>query len=68
MIDRLLISGLILCVCAGVSNAQAVALEREPRHRVVLDAGTFRIFDVQIPPGDTTLFWSRATPAAAPIP
>jgi hypothetical protein len=56
MLDRLLISGLILCVTAGASNAQAVSLEREPRHRVVLDAGTFRILDVQIPPGDTTLF------------
>jgi len=56
MIDRLFISGLILCVTAGVSNAQAVSLEREPRHRVVLDAGTFRVLDVQIPPGDTTLF------------
>ena len=56
MIDRLLISGLILCVTPGISNAQAVPLEREPRHRLVLDAGTFRIFDVQIPPGDTTLF------------
>lgn len=62
MIDRLLISGLILCVCAGVSNAQAVPLEREPRHRVVLDAGTFRIFDVQIPPGDTTLFHIHRLP------
>ncbi|HJR15355.1 MAG TPA: hypothetical protein VJ808_00765 [Gemmatimonadales bacterium] len=56
MIDRLLTSGLMVCGIAGVSSAQAVPLEREPRHRVVLDAGTFRIFDVQIPPGDTTLF------------
>jgi hypothetical protein len=56
MIDRLLISGLMVCVTAGVSSAQAVPLEREPRHRVVLDAGTFRVLDVQIPPGDTTLF------------
>jgi hypothetical protein len=56
MIDRLLISGYIWCVTAGVCNAQAVPLEREPRHRVALDAGTFRIVDVRIPPGDTTLF------------
>lgn len=56
MIDRLLISGLIWCGTAGVSHAQAVPLEREPRHRVVLDAGTFRVFDVQVPPGDTTVF------------
>lgn len=56
MMDHLWISGLILCVTAGVSSAQAVPLEREPRHRVVLDAGTFRIVDVQIPPGDTTWF------------
>jgi hypothetical protein len=56
MIDRLLIVGFILCVTAGDSNAQAVPLEREPRHRVVLAAGSFSVFDVQIPPGDTTLF------------
>ena len=62
MIDRLMISGLILCVTAGVSTAQAVPLEREPRHRVVLDAGTFRILDVRIPPGDTTLFHIHRLP------
>lgn len=56
MIDRVFIAGLISSVTAGVSSAQAVPLELEPRHRVVLAAGTFRVFDVQIAPGDTTLF------------
>jgi hypothetical protein len=56
MTDRLLITSLLGCVSAGVSSAQAVPLEREPRHRVVRDAGTYRVFDVRIPPGDTTLF------------
>jgi hypothetical protein len=62
MMDRLLIAGLISCATAGGSNAQAVPLEREPRHRVVLAAGSFSIFDVRIPPGDTTLFHTHRFP------
>lgn len=33
-----------------------VAIEQEPRHRPVFRAGAVRIFDVQIPPGDVTLY------------
>ena len=62
MIDRLLVAGFISCVTAGISNAQAVPLEREPRHRVVLASGSFSIFDVRIPPGDTTLFHTHRFP------
>src|SRR5687768_2908062 len=62
MIDRFLVSGFMLSVTAGVSHAQAVPLEREPRHRVVLAARSFRILDVQILPGDTTLFHTHRFP------
>lgn len=33
-----------------------VPIVQEPRHRVVFESGTTRIHDVQIPPGDTTLY------------
>lgn len=33
-----------------------VSIEQEPRHRPVFHAGAVRIFDVQIAPGDVTLY------------
>lgn len=33
-----------------------VHMSKEPRHRVVFESGTVRVQDIQIPPGDTTLF------------
>lgn len=33
-----------------------VSIEQEPRHRPVFHAGAVRILDVQIPPGDVTLY------------
>jgi quercetin dioxygenase-like cupin family protein len=33
-----------------------VSIEQEPRHRPVFRAGAVRILDVQIPPGDVTLY------------
>lgn len=33
-----------------------VSLDAEPRHRLLWEAGTVRIFDIVIPPGDTTLY------------
>jgi quercetin dioxygenase-like cupin family protein len=33
-----------------------VPIEQEPRHRLVLQEGAVRVFDVRIPPGDTTLY------------
>jgi len=35
---------------------KVVAIEQEPRHRPVFREGTVRILDVQIPPGDVTLY------------
>lgn len=33
-----------------------VHMSKEPRHVVVFEAGTVRVQDIQIPPGDTTLY------------
>ena len=35
---------------------RVVPIEQEPRHRLVLREGAVRVFDVRIPPGDTTLY------------
>jgi hypothetical protein len=38
-----------------------VPLYQEPRHHVVYDSPSMRIHDIQIPPGDTTLFHTHDT-------
>lgn len=47
-------------------NAQpadkVVPLHEEPRHRLVFDSPGTRILDVNIPPGDTTLFHTHSDP------
>lgn len=48
---------------AAVSAQAPVPMHEEPRHRVVLTSGQLRIMDVQIRPGDTTLFHRHAVPA-----
>lgn len=40
----------------GQAADAPVPITQEPRHHVVYDAAAFRIHDIQIPPGDTTLF------------
>jgi quercetin dioxygenase-like cupin family protein len=43
--------------------AQAVVpMHQEPRHRLVLDSIRFRVLDVRIRPGDTTLFHRHDSP------
>lgn len=39
-----------------------VPLDAEPRHRLLWEAGTVRIFDIVIPPGDTTLYHMHDSP------
>lgn len=53
----------------GAAAAQApgsaekpVPVFEEPRHHLVLDTPSVRILDIQIPPGDTTLFHAHASP------
>ena len=56
---------LLIAVFAGGAEAPplraqqgdpVVHMSKEPRHKVVFEQGTTRVQDVQIPPGDTTLF------------
>jgi len=46
----------------GPEVPRPVTLVDEPRHRVVFDAGTTRVHDVQVPSGDTTLYHVHDTP------
>jgi hypothetical protein len=41
---------------------RVVPVHQEPRHRLVYDSPGTRILDVQIPPGDTTLFHTHSDP------
>jgi quercetin dioxygenase-like cupin family protein len=55
------------CVLIGTSSAAGqdkpvVPVHQEPRHRMVFESPGIRILDVQIPPGDTTLFHTHSDP------
>ena len=41
---------------------RVVPVHQEPRHRLVFDSPGTRMLDVQIPPGDTTLFHTHSDP------
>ena len=41
---------------AASTTEKWVPVFEEPRHHLVVDTPTLRILDIQIPPGDTTLF------------
>jgi quercetin dioxygenase-like cupin family protein len=45
------------------SFAQVVPVREEPRHKPVIVNEYFRVLDVNIPPGDTTLFHIHETPS-----
>jgi hypothetical protein len=54
--------GVALLLTARALEPQSVPVHQEPRHRLVFDSVRFRVLDVQIPPGDTTLFHTHETP------
>ena len=43
-------------------DEKVVPVHEEPRHRVVFDSPRTRVLDIQIPPGDTTLFHTHSDP------
>ena len=47
---------LSLSLLSSVSAQSPVAIEKEPRHQLKFENQFVRVFDVRIPPGDTTLF------------
>jgi quercetin dioxygenase-like cupin family protein len=52
-----------MTVLAGsAQDDKVVPVHQEPRHRLVFDSPGTRILDVQIPPGDTTLFHTHSDP------
>jgi quercetin dioxygenase-like cupin family protein len=46
---------------AGPNGERLVHVFDEPRHKTVFEQGTIRVLDIQIPPGDTTLFHTHDT-------
>ena len=63
---RVLAGVVALLLSAPVLAAQTpLPVYREPRHRLVLEVGPVRVLDVQIAPGDTTLFHLHDTPFLA---
>jgi quercetin dioxygenase-like cupin family protein len=49
---------------AELAAQEVVPVHREPRHRLVLDRHPIRVLDIQIEPGDTTLFHRHDAPVA----
>jgi hypothetical protein len=43
-------------------DTKIVPVHEEPRHHLVLDSPIVRVLDIQIPPGDTTLFHTHSNP------
>lgn len=47
---------------AGQPDGPVVPVHQEPRHHLVFETPGTRILDVQVPPGDTTLFHTHTDP------
>ena len=62
MNGRLNIFLLTLLTISSISNAQ-VQVSEEPRHKNVFENKYLRLLDVNIQPGDTTLFHIHSTPS-----
>ncbi len=53
----------LLLLCSAICAADAVVpVHEEPFHRPIADTSTYRVLDVRIPPGKTTLFHTHAEP------
>jgi quercetin dioxygenase-like cupin family protein len=48
--------GILALSSPGLAAQDAVPVHREPRHRLVWEDGPVRVLDVQVPPGDTSLY------------
>ena len=57
------VTGLMMLPGGVLGQAQepSVPLYQEPRHHVVYESASMRIHDIQIPPGDTTLYHTHDT-------
>jgi len=52
----------LVSVQGATQEEKIVPVHEEPRHHLVFDSPEMRIVDVQIPPGDTTLFHTHTDP------
>ncbi len=62
---RMVILGAALAATPSLAQQQdekVVPVHEEPRHRLVFDSPVARVLDIQIPPGDTTLFHTHSNP------
>ena len=71
MMSRLSVAGRMVILGAAVAatpslaqqqDEKVVPVHEEPRHRLVFDSPVARVLDIQIPPGDTTLFHTHSNP------
>jgi hypothetical protein len=63
--STLLAAAYAMCALAGASTLGAqrvIPVHEEPRHKLVYEGGGLRVLDVQIAPGDTSLYHLHATP------
>jgi hypothetical protein len=49
-------------LAVSAQDDKVVPVHQEPRHHLVFDSPGTRVLDVQIPPGDTTLFHTHSDP------
>jgi hypothetical protein len=65
VLGRTAILGVVLSAAPTIAQPQdekVVPVHEEPRHRMVFDSPIARVLDIQIPPGDTTLFHTHSNP------
>ena len=62
---RTVTAAVLLAITPSILEAQTVVpIQEEPRHRLVYETPEFRILDIEIAPGDTTLFHRHDAPIA----
>jgi hypothetical protein len=62
MTVRMLVAFLLISVPRVAEAQRTVPVHEEPRHRLVYESEALRVLDVQIQPGDTTLFHTHEGP------
>lgn len=67
--ERVVLAMWLVAGVASAASAQTPATQEktvpvfeEPRHHLIVDTPSLRILDIQIPPGDTTLFHAHSSP------
>ncbi len=61
---RLLLAILLAVVAAPAPGQRVVPVHEEPRHHLVRDGDDFRVLDIRVASGDTTLFHTHDAPIA----